>query len=141
VGRQYPPVEVTIDPDRVAAFARALGADPSDGVPPTYAVVYAWEATAQHIFGDPDAGIDLPNLLHTDQEFEWARQPRVGETVVARSRIAADVVRRGIRLVTVETEVTAGGEPLCRSTARLLVRSDAPPSGPGGPPPPREGRG
>jgi hypothetical protein len=132
VGREYPPVEVTIDGDRVAAFARALGADPADGVPPTYAVVYAWDATAHQIFGDPDAGIDLPNLLHTDQEFEWARQPRVGERVVAQSRIAADVLRRGIRLVTVETDVTAGGEPLCRSTARLLVRSEDPRSGPEG---------
>jgi hypothetical protein len=131
-GREYPPVEVTIDGDRVAAFARSLGLDPADGVPPTYAVVYAWEATAHHIFGDPDAGIDLPNLLHTDQEFEWARQPRVGETVVAQSRIAADVLRRGIRLVTVETEVTAGGEPLCRSTARLLVRSEGLDPGPVG---------
>jgi hypothetical protein len=138
VGRVYPPVEVTIDPDRVAAFARSLGADPADGVPPTYAVVYAWEATAHQIFGDPDAGIDLPNLLHTDQDFEWARQPRVGETVVAQSRIAADVLRRGIRLVTVETEVTAGGEALCRSTARLLVRGA--PTPPGGPPPPQGGR-
>jgi hypothetical protein len=91
-------------------------------VPPTYAAVYTWEATAHQIFGDPDAGIDLPNLLHTDQEFEWARQPRVGETVVARSRIAADVYRRGIRFLTVETDVTAAGEPLCRSRARLLVR-------------------
>jgi hypothetical protein len=106
----------------VAAFARSLGADPADGVPPTYAVVYAWEATAHQIFGDPAAGIDLPNLIHTDQEFEWTRQPRVGETVEARSRIAADVYRRGMRFVTVETDVTAAGEPLCRSTARLLVR-------------------
>ena len=92
-------------------------------MPPTYAVVYAWEATAHQIFADPDAAIDLPNLIHTDQEFEWTRHPRVGETVVARSRIAADVERRGLRFVTIETEVTAGGEPLCRSTARVLVRA------------------
>jgi hypothetical protein len=121
-GREYPPVEVTIDPDRVAAFARSLGADPTAGVPPTYAVVYTWEATAQQILGDPEVGIELANLVHTDQEFEWARQPRVGETVLARSRIAADVYRRGMRFLTIETEVTAAGEPLCRSTARLLVR-------------------
>ena len=106
----------------MAAFARSLGVDPADGVPPTYAAVYAWEATAHQIFGDPEAGIDLPNLIHTDQEFEWARHPRVGETVETRSRIASDVYRRGMRLVVVETEVTAGGKPLCRSTARLLVR-------------------
>jgi hypothetical protein len=122
-GREYPAVEVTIDPDRVAAFARALGADPAAGVPPTYAVVYTWEATAHQILEDPNAGIELSNLIHTDQEFEWTRQPRVGETVVARSRIAADVYRRGVRFLTIETDVTAGGEPLCRSTARLLVRA------------------
>ena len=122
-GREYPPVEVTIDPDRVAAFARSLGADPADGVPPTYAVVYTWDATAHQVLEDPEAGIELANLIHTDQEFEWARRPRVGETVVARSRIAADLYRRGVRFLTVETEVTGGGEPLCRSTARLLVRS------------------
>jgi hypothetical protein len=114
----------------VAAFARSLGADPADGVPPTYAAVYTWEATAHQVFADPAVGIELRNLLHTDQEFEWARQPRVGETVVARSRIAADVYRRGIRFVTVETDVTAAGEPLCRSTARLLVRSDPSPAPP-----------
>jgi N-terminal half of MaoC dehydratase len=122
-GKEFPPVEVVIDPDRVAAFARSLGADPADGVPPTYAAVYTWDATAHQIFGDPDSRIDLQKLLHTDHEFEWARQPRVGETVVARSRIAADVFRRGIRFLTVETDVTAAGEPLCRSTARLLIRN------------------
>src|SRR5205807_9875173 len=56
-GREYPPVEVTIDPARVAAFARALGPDPADGVPPTFAVVYAWQATAHQVFEDPDAAI------------------------------------------------------------------------------------
>ena len=123
-GREYPPVEVTLEPDRVAAFARSLGTDPTSGVPPTYTVVYTWEATAPQILGDASAGIELANLIHTDQEFDWTRQPRAGETVVARSRVAQDVYRRGIRFLTIETEVTAAGEPLCRSTARLLVRTD-----------------
>ena len=123
-GREYPPVEVTLEPDRVAAFARSLGTDPAGGVPPTYAVVYTWEATAPQILGDASAGIELANLIHTDQEFDWTRQPRVGETVVARSRVAGDAHRRGVRFLTIETEVTAAGEPLCRSTARLLVKAD-----------------
>jgi acyl dehydratase len=116
---------VTIDPGRVSAFARALGADPAAGVPPTYAVVYGWEATAPQLLGDPEAGIELRNLLHTDQEFAWTRHPRPGERVVARTRVAADVLRRGLRFLTVETEAAAGGEPLCWSTARLLVRPGA----------------
>jgi hypothetical protein len=34
-------VEVPIDGEQVAAFARALGSDPAEGVPPTFAAVYA----------------------------------------------------------------------------------------------------
>ena len=34
-GKTYPAVRMEIDPERVADFARAIGADPSDGVPPT----------------------------------------------------------------------------------------------------------
>src|SRR5439155_8097198 len=33
-GRAYAPVEFTIEAAHVAAFARAVGADPADGVPP-----------------------------------------------------------------------------------------------------------
>lgn len=122
-------MEVTIDPDRVAAFSRSLGLGSIDQVPPTYAMVYAWEATAPQVLGDRELGIELRNLLHTDQEFEWTRHPQVGERVVARSRIAADVQRRGMRFLTIETDVTAGGQPLCRATARLLVRPTPSPLG------------
>jgi acyl-coenzyme A thioesterase PaaI-like protein len=41
--------------------------------------------------------------------------------VTATGRVAADVVRRGIRFITFETEVTAGGRPICRSRARFVV--------------------
>jgi hypothetical protein len=38
-GRTYPAVTFEIDRERVEAFARAIGADPADGVPPTFAAV------------------------------------------------------------------------------------------------------
>jgi hypothetical protein len=122
VGRTYPPVEFTLEADHVAAFARAVGADPADGVPPTYAAVYALGTTAPQLFHDPEASVDFARLLHAEQEFEWRRHPRVGETVTARGRVTADVERRGIRLVTFETEVTSAGEPVCRSKALFVIR-------------------
>jgi N-terminal half of MaoC dehydratase len=122
----YPPVEFTLQAGHVAAFARALGADPADGVPPTYAAVYALWATAPQLFQDPEAAVDFANLLHAEQEFEWHRHPRVGETVTSQGRVAADVERRGMRFITFETDVTAAGEPVCRSRALFVVR------GPGG---------
>jgi acyl dehydratase len=112
----------------VAAFARALGADPAAGVPPTYAAVYALGATAPQLFGDEEAAVDFANLLHAEQEFEWRRHPLVGETVTSRGRVATDVQRRGMRFITFETDVAAGDEPICRSRALFVIRGEQPPA-------------
>lgn len=106
----------------MAAFARAVGADLARGVPPTYAAVYALGATAVQLFDDSEAGVDFARLLHAEQEFAWERHPEVGETVTSRGRVAVDVERRGMRFITFETDVTAAGEPICRSRALFVVR-------------------
>ncbi len=123
-GKQYDPVTVDLDADHVAAFAWAIGADPADGVPPTYAAVYALGATAPQLFGDEEAAIDFARLLHAEQEFEWERHPEVGETLTSRGRIASDQSRRGLRFVTLESDtVNAKGQHVCRSRALFVIRS------------------
>ena len=117
----YPPVEFTIEAPHVEAFARALGADPADGVPPTYAAVYALGTTARQLFEDAEAAVDFANLLHREQEFEWRRQAEIGETVTAQAQVISDVNRRGVRLITLESTVTAGGTPFCRSRAVFVI--------------------
>jgi N-terminal half of MaoC dehydratase len=123
-GRTYPPVMFEIDPERVAAFARAIGADPAGGVPPTFAAVYSLGATAPQLFGDAAAAIDFGKLLHAEQEFEWNRHPEPGEKVSSQGRVASDVSRRGMRFVSFETETKdAGGNEVCRSRALFVIRS------------------
>jgi hypothetical protein len=123
-GKTYPPVTSMIEPDRVAAFAKAIGADPADGVPPTYAAVYSLGATAPQLFGDPQAEVDFGKLLHADQEFEWERHPEPGETVTSQGRVVSDISRRGMRFVTFETDTTAAdGSGVCRSRALFVIRS------------------
>jgi hypothetical protein len=123
-GRAYPPVEFRIEADRVAAFAQAIGANPADGVPPTFAAVYSLGVTAPQLFGDPEAAVDFSRLLHAEQEFTWARHPRPGETVVSQGRVASDVSRRGMRLVSFETKTADhAGQPVCRSKALFVIRS------------------
>lgn len=117
----YPRVEFTIEAPHVEAFARALGADPADGVPPTYAAVYALGTTARQLFEDAEAAVDFANLLHREQEFEWRRQAEIGETVTAQAQVISDVNRRGVRLITLESTVTAGGTPFCRSRAVFVI--------------------
>jgi hypothetical protein len=123
-GKTYPPVTSVIDQDRVAAFARTIGADPADGVPPTFAAVYALGATAPQLFGDPEAAVDFARLLHADQEFEWERHPRVGESVTTQGTIVSDISRRGMRFLTFEARTTGGdGEGICRSRTLFVIRS------------------
>jgi hypothetical protein len=122
-GRAYPAVAFTIDAKRAAAFARAIGADPAAGVPPTFAAVYSLGATAPQLFDDPVAAIDFAKLLHAEQEFEWARHPEPGETVTSQGRIASDISRRGMRFVSFETETkSANGEDICKSRALFVIR-------------------
>lgn len=123
-GKQYPPVTVDIDAERVAEFAWAIGADPHEGVPPTFAAVYSLGATAPQLFGDEEAAVDFARLLHAEQEFEWTRHPEVGERVHSQGRVASDIHRRGMRFVTFETETTAAdGDPVCRSRALFVIRT------------------
>jgi hypothetical protein len=123
-GRQYDPVTVELDPEHVAAFAWAIGADPADGVPPTYAAVYSLGVTAPQLFGDEQAAIDVGKLLHAEQEFEWARHPSVGESVTSQARVTSDLTRRGLRFVTLETDSKSDdGKPVCRSRALFVIRS------------------
>jgi len=123
-GRTYPAVKFEIEPDAVAAFADAIGADPADGIPPTFAAVYSLGVTVPQLFGDEEAAVDFAKLLHAEQEFEWHRHPRVGETVISTGRVASDTSRRGMRFVNFETDTTdANRAPLCRSRALFVIRS------------------
>jgi len=123
-GKTYSAVQFEIEPGRVAEFARAIGSDPSDGVPPTFAAVYSLGVTAPQLFGDEEAAVDFARLLHAEQEFEWQRRPGDGETVTSVGRVASDTSRRGMRFVSFETDTTdADGAPVCRSRALFVIRS------------------
>jgi hypothetical protein len=123
-GKTYPEVTTEIDPERVAAFAKAIGADPTEGVPPTFAAVYCLGATAPFLFGDPEAEVDFARLLHAEQEFEFERHPEPGDTVTSQGRVVSDISRRGMRFLTFESTTTgADGSGVCRSRALFVIRS------------------
>ena len=114
----------TIEADRVSAFARAIGADPAEGVPPTFASVYSLGVAAPALFGDQEVAIDFAKLLHAEQEFEWDRHPEIGETVTSRGRIGSDIARRGMRFISFEVDTRgAGDDPICRSRSLFVIRA------------------
>ena len=122
VGKQYEPVQFETDEARVRAFAAAVGADPDAGVPPTYAFIGTFETGAQMIF-DEDAKVNLAMLVHGEQEFTWERHPEVGEKLTAQGRIASDDDRRGMRFLTLATEIKdADGNAVATSRMLDIIR-------------------
>ena len=120
---EYGPVQFKLEADQVAAFARAVQADPAAGVPPTYAAVYALWTTAPLLFGDPEAKVDFAHLVHAEQEFAWERHPEVGESISATGRVTSDIDRRGMRFLGFETSCSdEGGRPVCRSKSLFVIR-------------------
>jgi MaoC dehydratase-like protein len=122
VGKQYEPIVFETDEARVRAFAEAVGADPDAGVPPTYAFIGTFETGAQMIF-DEDAKVNLAMLVHGEQEFTWERHPEVGEKLTAQGRIVSDDDRRGMRFLTLGTDIKdSEGKPVVASRMLDIIR-------------------
>ena len=125
VGKRYPSTTMTVDPERVRAFAEAVG-QTAPGVPPTFATVAEFAVFGQ-IVSDPELDLDFARVVHGDEEYVWHRPPAVGETLVVASRIAAIRERGGHGFVTIEMDLmSAAGEPVATAHATMIERGPAP---------------
>lgn len=127
IGRRYPPTapyEVT--GAQIAAFARALGdrsaayAGERPVAPPTFAAVVAGPAW-QAMFDDPELGLALHRIVHTDQRITHHQPLRAGDRATAvltidkvRSRGTTDLLSCSVSLT------TDAGEPLSTVAATFL---------------------
>jgi len=132
----------TVEAEHVAAFARALGdANPLyvDGdaarrgpfgalvAPPTYPIAFMIQAMAGGMDTFLELGLDFMTLVHGEQEFEYTRPIRVGETLTLTGRIADVYEKAGssgtLDFVVLETEARdAAGRPVFFSRNTLISR-------------------
>jgi len=127
-GKEYPSVTVRVTPERVAAFAHAVGATQAgvNGVPPTFATVAEF-ASFPAIIADPELDLDFAAVLHGEQSFEWHRPFVIGDTITVTSRIAQIRQRGPLGFCTIESELR-DADDLVVATARctFLERGEAP---------------
>ncbi|HJQ82589.1 MAG TPA: MaoC family dehydratase N-terminal domain-containing protein, partial [Candidatus Binatia bacterium] len=118
--------------EHVGAFARALGdLNPLylDGVmaPPTYPIAFMTQAMSGGMETFLELGLNFTTLVHGEQEFEYARPIRAGETLTLTGRIADIHEKTGssgtLDFVVLETEARddAGG-PVFFSRNTLISR-------------------
>ena len=136
IGRHLSTGSATVTGDHVAAFADALADhDPryrgADAVaPPTYPIAFMIQALAggADVFGE--LGLDFLTLVHGEQEFEYVRPVRVGETLTLSGRIADIYEKRSssgsvLDFVVLETEAKDAGEQTVFWSRNVLISKRA----------------
>ena len=131
IGRVLSSGSATVTAEHIAAFARALGdenpsyLDPSvaargpfGGIvaPPTYPIAFMIEAMSGGMDTFMELGLNFMTLVHGEQEFEYVRPIKAGETLTLTGRIADVYEKTGsngtLDFVILETEArdTAGAQ-------------------------------
>lgn len=102
IGKKYPPVEYEVCREKIKEYATAVGdlnplyideqkakQSPYKGIvsPPMFAVVYTKDAVAQAMF-DRELALNLPMLVHGEQEFEFVGVIRPGDVIETEAYIA-----------------------------------------------------
>lgn len=137
VGRTYPPSgPYAVSAADIAAFAAAVGAtdpvhtDPEAAraagyrdviAPPTMAVRYE-QATSRAYVADPEAGIDYSRVVHGEEQFRHHRPITAGDELTGETTVENIRQAGGHSMITVRTELTAAGEPVCTATSTIVVR-------------------
>jgi len=142
IGRVLSTGSATVSAEHVAAFARALGdpnplyVDPEAArrgpfgtivAPPTYPIAFMAQALAGGADVFLELGLNFMTLVHGEQEFEYARPIKAGETLTLTGRIADIYEKQGsngiLDFAVLETEaVDAAGQLVFFSRNTLISR-------------------
>lgn len=132
------PLTFEVERGRLRAFARSIGeTDPiyldTDAaraaghrdllVPPTF--VFSMSLEADRPFGYlEDLGVDLGQILHGEQRFDYRAPMHAGDTLVLQDRIVDVFDKRGgaMEFVVKDTEVRRDGELVATGRTTIIVR-------------------
>jgi len=132
VGREYPPVTITVTADAMQKYARAYNDDnpaffdanrPGGIVaPPMFGVVVTWDALMK-VMMDPEVNVDLLRLVHGEQDMEFANPMRPGDVITATSKIVAIEDKSTGETMTVELKATdQNGQPVQKTHFIIFIR-------------------
>ena len=138
VGRELATITTTIERGRLRFFAEAIGETdplytdlgaaraagfPDLPVPPTFLFGLKLEQT------DPfgwiaELGIDMRFVLHGTQRFDYHAMAFAGDELHLGQRISEVYEKRGgaLEFITIEAEVTRGGDAIATLAETLVVR-------------------
>jgi acyl dehydratase len=140
IGRRAEPTTITIDASAIPAFARAIGEDnpmylsaeaaraagyANVVAPPTYPIAFMAESMNADLFFD--LNLNIPSLVHGEQEFEYFRPVVGGETLHVQGCVADIWEKAGrsgvLDFVVMEAAASdAEGKPVYTSRITLISK-------------------
>lgn len=130
LGFALPAFKVTATPERLAAFARAIGQSDSDcGIaPPTFMKAVEGEDNSSRRILEA-LGVDLRRVLHAEQQFDYFAPIRSGD-VLRVQRTVTDLYDKksgAMDFIVIESSVTRDDGVLAgKSRQVVLVRNPTP---------------
>ena len=133
-GKAFPAYSFTVERGKVREFALAID-DPNPAyvaddpaIPPTFPTVFAFwgPMTLEMILKEID--VEIFNVLHSEQEYEYNTPMKVGDTITVETQISDIYTREGrsskmdfIEFLTAYTN--QNGDPVLNERALIIVRS------------------
>jgi acyl dehydratase len=131
IGRLLSTGSATVSAEHVAAFAAALGdtnPEYASVAPPTYPIAFMTQAMSGGMDTFAELGLNFMTLVHGEQEFEYVRPVKVGETLTLTGRIADVYEKKNsagaiLDFVVLETEgQDSAGQPVFYSRNVLISK-------------------
>ncbi len=108
-----------VSPERMRALAKATRSDFARVTPPTFPTIYRW--------GEFEwlkrLGLDLRNLLHTEQEYEYLAPLVVGERPRITTVLKQQRVKAGMTFLVLESGIECGGRLAVRVISHFVIRN------------------
>ncbi|WP_236795005.1 MaoC family dehydratase N-terminal domain-containing protein [Amycolatopsis sp. GM8] len=136
---QLPVITVPVERGRLQFFAKAIGetdpvytdlaaaaeaGHPDLPVPPTF--FFSLELSSPDPFAYlRELNVDMRQVLHGEQSFEYHTMVHAGETVTVRPRIADVFAKKGgaLEFLVRRTDFVRGGELVAEATSTLVVQN------------------
>ena len=137
IGKKYSPMTYEVGKEKIKEYARAVGdlnplyVDEEQAkssqygriiAPPLFAAIYARELL-QNWALDPELSLNLPMIVHGEQEFEFFKVVKAGDVITTEGRIAEIYEKKGLDFIALETISTnQRGEKVTRAIWRMIIR-------------------
>lgn len=130
-GRTFPTFTYTIERNKLREFLLAIGDDNPDfltdgaSLPPTFPTVVSFWGGFGITEVMEDIGVQMQNVLHADQEYQYLASIKVGDTLTGSTVVKSVRARAGMDFIGLETEYTnQEGTPVLLETSTIIVRGD-----------------